>query len=101
MEDKITKKNEPEHFAICKRLYALYAAKNHDYDGAFHQTFAKFGRVALAIRLQDKCSRLTALTCKDKQLVKDESVIDTLMDIANYAIMGIMELEKEDGDETK
>lgn len=84
---------ERDHFYICKRLGELYTAKNHDYGDSFHKTFNEFGRIAVAIRLQDKCSRLTSLCCKDIQMVKDESIVDTLMDIANYAILGIMELD--------
>lgn len=96
-------KNESErkHFYICRRLGEIYSAKNHDYGDSFHKTFNEFGRVALAIRLQDKCSRLTSLCCKEKQMVKDESIIDTLLDIANYAILGIMELEGEDNEMAK
>lgn len=99
----VTFKDESErkHFDICKQLGNIYAAKNHDYGDSFHKTFKEFGRVALAIRLQDKCSRLTSLCCKEKQMVKDESVIDTLLDIANYAILGIMELEDEDNEMAK
>lgn len=94
---EITFENEQmrKHFDICTRLGSIYKAKNHDYGDSFHKTFEEFGRVALAIRLQDKCSRLTSLCCKEKQMVKDESIIDTLLDIANYAILGIMELESD------
>jgi hypothetical protein len=46
------------------------------------------------IRLEDKLNRLKALTIKNQsQQVKDESVEDTLMDLANYAIMTVIELQ--------
>lgn len=86
---------EKEHFWICKELGGVYASKNHDYGDSFHKTYQDFGKIAVAIRLQDKVSRLSTLSTKDRQLVKDESIRDTLIDIANYAILGIMELDSE------
>lgn len=86
---------EEEHLRICKELGSVYTSKNHDYGDSFHKTYLEFGRIAVAIRLQDKVSRLSALSTKDQQLVKNESIRDTLVDIANYAILGIMELDSE------
>ena len=45
------------------------------------------------IRLEDKLSRLDRLTSGAEQKVKDESIRDTLMDLANYTIMTLMELD--------
>lgn len=91
-------KNEKmfQHFRICRLLGNIYKAKNHDYGDSFHKTYQEFGKVAIAIRLQDKVSRLSALSTKEQQLVKDESIRDTLLDIANYAILGIMEMDLDD-----
>lgn len=52
------------------------------------------------IRLGDKFSRfktLSRLDCADagRQQVTDESIRDTLMDLANYAIMTILEMDGE------
>lgn len=56
----------------------------------------EYGLIALAIRLSDKLSRLKQLS-KTEQQVMDESIQDTLIDISNYADMGIMWLRnKED-----
>lgn len=85
-----------QHFHICDLLSNLYKAKNHDYGDSFHKTYEEFGKIAIAIRLQDKVSRLSALSTKEQQLVTDESIRDTLMDIANYAILGLMEMDAED-----
>ena len=47
------------------------------------------------IRLEDKLNRLKSLTVNNKaQQVNDESIEDTLLDLANYAIMAVMELKK-------
>ena len=48
----------------------------------------------VCIRLADKYNRLTSLCGGKKQKVFDESINDTLMDVANYAIMAIIELRR-------
>jgi hypothetical protein len=79
------------HFEICKRLNALYAQKNHDYGDSFSKSYAEYGMTMSCIRLEDKLNRLKALTMKGDQQVSDESIEDTLMDLANYAIMTVVE----------
>lgn len=83
-----------EHAAICQELTELYARKNHDYGDSFHITFQKWGLTMSAIRLGDKLQRLETLIRAESQ-VKDESIRDTLIDLANYAIMTVMELDRE------
>jgi iron uptake system EfeUOB component EfeO/EfeM len=81
------------HKAICDEINALYERKNHDYGDSFHQTFEEEGMAMARIRLGDKFSRFKTLTRSDKQEVKDESIRDTLIDLANYAIMTVLEME--------
>lgn len=81
--------------AICSDLSDLYARKNQDYGDSFHETFKKYGITTAAIRLGDKLNRFERLISKEAA-VKDESVIDTLKDLAAYTIMTLMELEKTD-----
>lgn len=76
---------------LCSILNELYERKNHDYGDSFHKTWEEYGPMMLAIRLDDKLGRFKKLTRDDAQ-VKDESVRDTLLDLANYAIMGVMEM---------
>lgn len=88
------------HKAICDELNKLYEKKNHDYGDSFHQTFVEEGLAMTRIRLGDKFSRfktLSRLTNSDsvRQQVTDESIRDTLMDLANYAIMTILEMDGE------
>ncbi|MGM7685191.1 nucleotide modification associated domain-containing protein [Cytobacillus sp. Hm23] len=45
------------------------------------------------MRLDDKMKRLKQLHNNTAQ-VKDESMTDTLLDLANYAVMSVMELNK-------
>lgn len=76
-------------------LAETLSAKNKDYGNSFDKTLDKYGLVALAIRLDDKLSRLTSLTKGETQHVKDESLKDTLQDIAGYAILGVRYLDHE------
>ena len=82
------------HADICAELHSLYDKKNHDYGDAFHLSYLEEGMAMPRIRLGDKLNRFKTLTkAPEAQAVKDESIRDTLLDLANYAIMTIMELE--------
>ena len=84
------------HLKICTELNILYEKKNHDYGDSFHKTYVEEGMAMPRIRLGDKLERFKNLTRNPStQAVSDESVIDTLKDLANYAIMTIIELEEE------
>ena len=87
------KSNVARHADICEKLNKLYEKKNADYGDSFHQTFQLEGMAMPRIRLTDKLNRFCTITRKGGQQVNDESVKDTLLDLANYAIMTIMELE--------
>ena len=84
------------HAQICSELHELYEAKNADYGDAFSKTFDEYGMVAPLLRLEDKLSRLKSLHRKGVQQVKQESMRDTLIDLANYAIMTVMELDSQE-----
>lgn len=85
--------NVEEHRALCKEINELYARKNHDYGDSFHKTWLEEGEAMARIRLSDKLERFKKLTRADQQ-VDDESIRDTLMDLANYALMTVMELDR-------
>lgn len=82
---------------ITSNMAKTYAAKNHDYGNSFEQSLDKFGLVASVVRLGDKMNRIESLTKKEAQ-VKDESIKDTLLDMANYAIMTVMWMDKKSGE---
>lgn len=79
--------------AITQEMADLYERKNQDYGDSFSQSLDEFGLIAGVIRLNDKMNRVKALTKKGTQQVKDESIKDTLKDLANYSIMTLMWLE--------
>lgn len=80
---------------ITTEMSELYNAKNHDYGDAFAQTFAELGIISAVTRISDKTNRLKSLATKD-QRVDDEKIEDTLMDLANYAVMTLIELQDND-----
>ena len=79
---------------ITEEMNALYERKKHDYGNSFSETFRKLGIISAATRMLDKMNRIVSLVTKDQQKVNDESLRDTLIDIANYAVMTIMEIDK-------
>lgn len=96
--------NVVHHKEICTYLNELYARKNRDYGNSFSETFKEEGFAMARIRLSDKLNRFKSLTKSGKQSVTDESIRDTLIDLANYAIMTVMEIDAmadTGGNETK
>lgn len=79
--------------SITQDMAKIYAAKNHDYGNSFDKSLGRFGIVASIVRMEDKMNRIESLTNKEAK-VNDESVKDTLLDLANYAIMTVMWLDK-------
>lgn len=96
-------KNEKvkRHYDICAGLNELYERKNHDYGDSFHQTFVEEGLAMPRIRLGDKFSRFKTLSRGENAKVTDESIRDTLLDLANYAIMTVLEIDEMAEEEKK
>lgn len=82
-----------KHKNICNKLNEIYKDKNHDYGDSFGETYKKLGIVSAVTRITDKVNRLQSLSTREHK-VKDESMEDTLMDLANYAIMTLIELRE-------
>lgn len=81
------------HKRICVDLNEIYKHKNHDYGDSFGETYKKLGIISAVTRIIDKVNRLQSL-CTKEQKVKDESIEDTLKDLANYSIMTLIELKE-------
>ena len=87
--------NVKVHDRICLELNNIYKKKNADYGNSFENSLDKHGLIAGIVRMDDKMSRLISLNSKNEQQVLDESLRDTLMDLANYAIMSVMWLDEQ------
>lgn len=80
---------------ILKKMHDTYEAKNADYGDSFHKSVEKYGLIAALTRMSDKFGRCETLILNgQKNKVADESLYDTLIDLASYAIMTAMELKK-------
>lgn len=86
------------HMEICKNLNNVYRKKNHDYGDSFSDTYKKLGIISAITRITDKYNRLVSLATKpdNERKVLDESINDTLLDMANYCIMTLIEKELEE-----
>lgn len=80
------------HEKLIQDLHNLYIAKNKDYGNSIHNTYEKYGLVSFLVRLEDKLNRARTLSTKEAA-VADEKIEDTLLDMANYAILAVMELK--------
>ena len=79
---------EEDYYSVVDRMKDIYAAKNSDYGNSFEMTLDKYGIIGAIIRMQDKMNRIDGYYWKpDEDKKVDESLIDTLEDLGNYAIM--------------
>ena len=69
---------------------ALFIKKNADYGDAF----AKYGVIGVLMRIEDKNQRSLSITKNGVNLVNDEGIKDTLLDLHNYAAMALMLLDE-------
>lgn len=86
------------HEQLIKRMTEITIAKNNDYTGAAgDDPFANFNRVGslgvcsteqgFMVRMLDKYMRINSFVQKGVLQVKDESIEDTLLDLANYCLL--------------
>ena len=81
------------HKEICEQLNAVYTEKNKNYGDSFGISVKKYGMIAALTRISDKFNRLEQLILTRSDGTKDESLIDTLLDLSNYCMMTVMEIE--------
>ena len=85
MSDRVT-----QMMNIQSEALDLFARKNADYG----DSFATYGIIGVLIRIQDKINRALTITSSGIQLVEDERISDTLLDLHNYAAMALMLMEE-------
>lgn len=85
---------------VTREMRGTWKAKNADYGSSFDDGIDRFGLVSAAVRISDKANRFASLADGKSAQVKTESLRDTLMDLANYAVMTVMRLDQDKrGDE--
>lgn len=79
-------------------MSALYARKNRDYGNSFTEMYSEWGPMYPMSRMQEKLSRAIQLMRSGEAQVTEEKVTDTLLDLANYALMTILEIKEGNGE---
>lgn len=81
-----------DYHYIIDKMISIYRKKNADYGNSFDRSLDEDGLLVAKIRIGDKIRRFITLTSDEnrKAQVKDESIEDTLIDLANYCIMTIV-----------
>lgn len=88
---------QKRHQEICDDIHAMYLQKNAAYGDSFHQLYADLGIISAVTQITHKYNRLKTLA-KDKNndiSAGDEPITDTLLDLANYCILTVLEIERE------
>ena len=98
MYNKVNKFKE-----IVDGMLDLYQRKQADYGDSAAKTFDEYGLVSFLVRMEDKLNRVATLTKKSttEQQVKDKKIEDTLLDLANYSIMALIELDRVKSEQVK
>ncbi len=96
------------HQEFCDKMMSVTKAKNADYTGGAEDPFANFTNVracgggtplqGFLFRMNDKFMRISSFVELGVLQVKDESVLDTLHDLANYSALmaGLIESMRRD-----
>jgi len=89
--------NDP-FVGVLKKMATIHAAKNTDYGNSFELAAKMLGRPVVEVllsRMADKLARACNLVQRNGEAaVKDESLSDTLVDLANYAVLAVVALGK-------
>lgn len=80
---------------ITEGMLETFIRKNNDYGNSFVISCDEEGLAASRIRIGDKWLRYKQLSKGNEAMVKDESIRDTLLDMANYAIMTVMWMDNQ------
>lgn len=98
------KQDDDEEFKdLLKQMWSIRQAKRQDYNAGDVNNFemSKFMGIdpwmGIMIRISDKFSRCCSFARKGFNAVKDESIEDTLLDMANYCLLCILEYRKGKG----
>jgi hypothetical protein len=91
MSEIISNKRVLQMTKVQNESLELFKKKNQDYGDAF----ANYGPIGVMVRMRDKMQRLISVSKNGINLVSNESIRDTLIDLHNYAAMAIMLIDEE------
>lgn len=80
------------HLDILRVLHEIWVEKNERYGDSFSEVYRELGDISALTQVLHKVNRLKTLTVDDGELGDNgESLDDTLLDLANYCVMWLME----------
>jgi len=80
---------------VLSEMFNTYKKKNADYGNSFSETIQEFGYIPAVARINDKLKRVKNMVKGNEMNIKNESLRDNLMDIANYCVLTIVELDNQ------
>lgn len=78
---------------VLTEMETTYNEKNRMYGDSFGKSVEKYGMISALTRISDKFNRLEQMILNDNDGTDDERLRDTLLDMASYCVMTIVELE--------
>ena len=88
-----------KHKELCNYIHDLYVQKNNAYGNSFHELYKDLGVISAVTQITHKYNRLKTLAknyyMNNNIDDNNESIIDTLLDMANYCIMTAIEITQE------
>ena len=94
-----SKKEDVDRFKeITDKMFETFKAKNHDYGSSFSNLFKECGMTYAYGHMAEKLERVKSLM-KDDAKVNGEGMKDSLLDLANYAILTVMEIDKNENEQ--
>lgn len=92
-EDRQLTEKEVIFQKYLNQMWDLYSKKNHDYGDSVSKTFDEYGLTSFLVRMDDKMNRIKTLMKLDNVAVVGEKIEDIFLDLANYAILALTEIE--------
>ena len=92
------KVNEKDVRDILQKMGDIFAVKNEKYGNSFEVSVDKYGMIAALTRISDKFNRIEHLILNDDKGTDDETIIDTLIDMANYCVMTAVYMKNAGGE---
>ena len=86
-----------KYLQIKDEASTIFSQKNQDYGDSFTHD----GIIGVLVRLGDKIQRMKHVTKNGINLVKNETLRDTILDLHNYSVMAIMLLDENEETNTK
>ena len=80
---------------VLSEMFDTYKKKNADYGNSFSETIQEFGYIPAVARINDKVKRVKNIVKGNEMNIKNESLRDNLIDIANYCVLTIVELDNQ------